>query len=325
MSDIIDINVTPTIEEVTINTTQFLTTINVNTQSGGGAVDSVNGQTGIVVLDADDISDSGTTNKFVTSAEKTAITHTNRTILDAITEAFTTALKSTYDMAKSNIDALLLTGSRLITNSEITILSNTSGTNTGDNATNTTSNSYADAKVTDAIVDGVTTVAPSQNAVFDALALKVDIIFTDGVTATGAAVTTEQKLKSYLIPANRIADESNLLLNVRFVKISGGGGAYTLRAYVNTSDTLVGATLIGFYSQNIPSIQEIPLQRTIMIKGSNLIVLNTAVNTTNDLGVINTNPSLIAFNRAVNQYLIISVQSTANHIFQITMANLIKN
>jgi len=35
------------------------------------AVESVNGQTGVVVLDADDISDSSTTNKFVTSAEKT--------------------------------------------------------------------------------------------------------------------------------------------------------------------------------------------------------------------------------------------------------------
>ena len=34
------------------------------TGGGGGAVTSVNGQTGVVVLDADDISDSGTTNKF---------------------------------------------------------------------------------------------------------------------------------------------------------------------------------------------------------------------------------------------------------------------
>jgi len=214
MSDIIDINVTPTIEEVTINTTQFLTTINVNTQSGGGAVDSVNGQTGIVVLDADDISDSGTTNKFVTSAEKTAITHTNRTILDAITEAFTTALKSTYDMAKSNIDALLLTGSRLITNSEITILSNTSGTNTGDNATNTTSNSYADAKVTDAIVDGVTTVAPSQNAVFDALALKVDKTSWIDISATSTIVGfsdfTTKQIWYKRIDTNLILVKANL-------------------------------------------------------------------------------------------------------------------
>jgi len=67
----------------------------------GGGVDSVNGQTGVVVLDADDISDTSTTKKFVTSAEKTAITHSNRSILDAITESFTTALKTTYDDAVS--------------------------------------------------------------------------------------------------------------------------------------------------------------------------------------------------------------------------------
>ena len=36
-----------------------------------GEVISVNGETGAVVLDADDISDLGTTNKFVTAAEKT--------------------------------------------------------------------------------------------------------------------------------------------------------------------------------------------------------------------------------------------------------------
>jgi len=37
------------------------------------AVDSVNWQTGVVVLDADDISDSSTTNKFATTAEKTKL------------------------------------------------------------------------------------------------------------------------------------------------------------------------------------------------------------------------------------------------------------
>jgi hypothetical protein len=35
----------------------------------GGAVDSVNAQTGAVVLDADDISDATTANKFTTAAE----------------------------------------------------------------------------------------------------------------------------------------------------------------------------------------------------------------------------------------------------------------
>ena len=40
---------------------------------GGGAVDSVNGEIGVVVLNTDDISDTGATNKYVTSAEKTKL------------------------------------------------------------------------------------------------------------------------------------------------------------------------------------------------------------------------------------------------------------
>lgn len=45
----------------------------VSAEGGEGAVASVNGQTGEVVLDADDISDSATTNKFATAAEKTKL------------------------------------------------------------------------------------------------------------------------------------------------------------------------------------------------------------------------------------------------------------
>ena len=44
---------------------------------------------------------------------------------------------------------------------------------------------YADSKVTNAIVDGVTDVAPSQNAVFNALDLKQNTL-TNPITGTGA-------------------------------------------------------------------------------------------------------------------------------------------
>lgn len=40
---------------------------------GGGAVDSVNTQTGVVVLDADDISDTSTTHKYTTAADITKL------------------------------------------------------------------------------------------------------------------------------------------------------------------------------------------------------------------------------------------------------------
>ena len=72
MADIIDINITPVIETVALTIQPNLTTINVNTITGGGgggAVDSVNGETGVVVLNQDEILD-GTTYKQYSLTEK---------------------------------------------------------------------------------------------------------------------------------------------------------------------------------------------------------------------------------------------------------------
>lgn len=49
-------------------------TANVTITGGTGAVDSVNGQTGVVVLDADDIDDTATTNKFATGSNTGDVT-----------------------------------------------------------------------------------------------------------------------------------------------------------------------------------------------------------------------------------------------------------
>jgi hypothetical protein len=53
---------------------------------------------------------------------------------------------------------------------------------------NINSYAYADSKVSDAIVDGVTSVAPSQNAVFDALTLKAN---SASPTFTGSVVVPD--------------------------------------------------------------------------------------------------------------------------------------
>lgn len=76
-----------------------------------------------------------------------------------------------------------------------TVTGASSGTNTGDNAANTTSNTYADGKVADAINDGTTTIAPSQNAVFDALALKAPLTSpTFATSVTGSYLTASEML-----------------------------------------------------------------------------------------------------------------------------------
>lgn len=96
-------------------------------------------------------------------------------IAPTIDDASTT-VKGKVELAT---DAEIITGTdtaRAVTPSNITAKMDTDGTLAGNLDTRIPSQkavkTYADAKVADAINNGTTTVAPSQNAVFDALALK---------------------------------------------------------------------------------------------------------------------------------------------------------
>ena len=81
--------------------------------SGGGAVASVNGATGTVVLDADDINDTSTTNKFSSASEKTKlsyITITQAVDLDALETRVNeldaaVVLKGTWDASAGTFPA----------------------------------------------------------------------------------------------------------------------------------------------------------------------------------------------------------------------------
>ena len=132
---------------------------------------------------------------------------------------------------------------RFVTDAQLTVIGNTSGTNTGDNATNTTSNTYADGKVADAINDGTTTIAPSQNAVFDALALKV----TGNVAITGATKTKITYDAKGLVTSGAdattadIADSSNkrYVTDAQLVVIGNTSGTNT----GNETTATLGATI----------------------------------------------------------------------------------
>ena len=58
-----------------------------------------------VTLNTDDLSDIERTNKFVTEEQRNDIGHSNRTVLDATEESFTTALKNTYDEVVNTLAA----------------------------------------------------------------------------------------------------------------------------------------------------------------------------------------------------------------------------
>lgn len=72
-------------------------------------------------------------------------------------------------------DILSVSDSRYVTDADLVKLSNTSGVNTGDNANNTTSNAYADSKIENQLVAGVTTKGASQAIIYTNLLLKENI------------------------------------------------------------------------------------------------------------------------------------------------------
>lgn len=131
------------------------------------AVQSVNGQTGIVTLDSDDVPE-GSTNLYYTSARFDARLTTKST--DNLSEG-STNLYFTNARAKA-------------------------------------------AAVSDAIVDGVTDVAPSQNAVFDALALKASAASVTGKASTDLSNLATTAINTDLLPDTDVTRSigSNVLL-----------------------------------------------------------------------------------------------------------------
>jgi len=153
----------------------------------GGAVDSVNGATGVVVLDTGDIAEV-TDKKYVTDAEKTAI-GTIGSKLDANTPITgATKTKITYDadgLVTAGADATTAdiadsSNKRYVTDAQLTVIGNTSNTNTGDNATNTQYSGLAASKQ-DALVSGTNIKTVNSTSLLGS----GDVAITPNATHTG--------------------------------------------------------------------------------------------------------------------------------------------
>lgn len=281
-SDIIDENEIPFVNEQAF--IDFFSENTGNFNQGGSSslptVDSVNGKTGVVVLNATDV-----------GAEPTRVVDEN-----------------------------------YVTDVQLVIIDNTSGTNSGDNATNTTSNSYADAKVASELASFKTSnfldfTSSGQNQ----LNGKSATIISSTTQVNNIAVATEQYMQGYPILANTIPDNCVLNLLVKFFKASAGGFSLTCRVYVNTTNSLVGATLIAQTTAGGAAVSDATLYRNIIIRGSNLIILSTSSTLNNDLeNVSSSTPSTISFDRSVNQFLIVSFTVPNSSINNLNSVNLTK-
>ena len=139
----------------------------------------------------------------------------------------------------------------------------------------------------------------------------LSIFKINGFTAI-TGVTTNELTGSILVPANTIAGaRTTAELTARAIK-TGVAGITTLRVYVNTTDSLSGATLLatGAVATAADLFQQ--LERTMFIGKSpiNTKVLSTTTGLYSD-NDRSTSESSIAIDWSVPQYIILAVQNAS--------------
>ncbi len=138
-----------------------------------------------------------------------------------------------------------------------------------DNSTKIATTAYADAKVADAINNGTTTIAPSQNAVFDALALKQDL--DAQLTSLAGLSYTGNSLKVVRVNAGETDFE--------LATVSGGGGGISRSINSVSGTTSAGSTANTDY--------------VYLCSGTFTITLPTAVGNTNLYTIKNVGTGII--------------------------------
>ena len=132
-------------------------------------------------------------------------------------------------------------------------------------------------------------------------------------TPTGSVNSTSNTLiHSLLIPANTFSSGDIVTIETCVTK-SAANNAFSFYFYVNTSATLVGATLVATNTSVATATRAAQLYRRLAIDvaagtGNGTIAINSTIGARDDIGVANytTGFSTLTTNWTTDQYLIVS-------------------
>jgi len=163
--------------------------------------------------------------------------------------------------------------------------------------------------VSQSLTNGVTAFAPSENVVFDALALKQNLIYQTKNIAFAPNLTgtlTETQLIQILIPANTFAASDVININDRYSRV-GTTNSITLRYKMSTSASMPAGTTGQFATIVMGTTnQHLGVVRQMRINGGNLSGISNISNQPTDIGAINIGQTSQAFDRTVDNYFYIS-------------------
>ena len=126
--------------------------------------------------------------------------------------------------------------------------------------------------------------------------------------ANGTAITgtTIQISASVLIPAGTLVANNTIYIKA-FINKTAGTGVTTPRYYVNTANTLTGATLLGAGGGMSTSVYFQRFERNIFFDGTNLNSFFAGTSAANDYTL--SGITLTAFNPLVDNYLIFAISN----------------
>jgi hypothetical protein len=167
--------------------------------------------------------------------------------------------------------------------------------------------------IQDSITNGVTTVAPSQNAVFDALVNKKSIVIKDNVLSSIITLTsaTEVLVKTYTIPAGTFVDGDIFSFILSAIK-TGSTQALNIRVKVNTVNNFATASQIALYTVTPFASTSIGVKRErIYFSGTNLTGANATISLNTDISLNLATNFLIPLNPANEFFVFISLAGAA--------------
>jgi hypothetical protein len=225
------------------------------------------------------------TNSAITGATKTKITYDAKGLVTSGADA------TTADIADS-------ANKRYVTDANLTVIGNTSNTNTGDE---------------------------TQSTILSKLGFFVNNRTTDTTAVTGT--TTETIIDSVLIPANTYSVSGGILrlYNSKFSK-TGTAGTLRIKIYVGpNAGNLTGATLLADSGSLASTIVYSEMLRTFTVGSATLKGIGSGVIVLSDVISSNSARGSFAWNPAIDNYIHYTVINASAADSTVMIGNSVKN
>lgn len=249
-------------------------------------------------------------NSAITGATKTKITYDSKGLVTSGSDA------TTADISDS-------TNKRYVSDAQLTVIGNTSGTNSGDETATTIRT-----KLGITTLSGSNTGDETQATIISKLGYTPQaqflskLVFKEQYGGSVTGTTSETLIKTFTFSANELPTDTTLYVETLGYRTGTPTANGTFRLKINTSNTLSGATQIAQWGMGGNTNVHTQNRRRFLITGGNIIgyassfASNTDLTTTTNAESINTLDVTSTFYLFVT-YTPVSSGDTLNHGFTI--------